>query len=133
MTTVQCDVGSPPPEVELEVEGGNPPPYQQEDKKESAMDVSEEKEAVDGGGLFDPQPPVGILKSNSYVSGDESEAEQVRPTTDDPKQQGKKERRAGRKLVPVWRLVSRIFNNFNGKHIIHIYLCSFDLLICGTL
>lgn len=78
-------------------------------------------------------PPVSILKSRSYVSGDESEAEQVRPTTDDPKQQGKKERRAGRKLVPVWRLVSRIFNNFNGKHIIHIYLCSFDLLICGTL
>ena len=65
-------------------------------------------------------PPVSILKSRSYVSGDESEVEQVRPTTDDPKQQGKKERRAGRKLVPVWRLVSRIFNNFNGKHIIHI-------------
>ena len=107
MSTVQCDVGSPPPDVKLEVEGGNPPPYQQEDKKETAMDVSEkEKEAVDGGGLFDPQPPVGILKSSSYVSGDESEAEQARPTTDDSKQQGKKGKRAGRKLVPVWRLVS---------------------------
>jgi hypothetical protein len=72
------------------------------------MDVSEkEKEAVDGDGLFDPQPPVGILKSSSYVSGEESEAEQVGPITDDSKQQGKRgRRRAGRKLVPVWRLVS---------------------------
>ncbi len=72
------------------------------------MDVSEkEKEAVDGAGLFDPQPRVGILKSSSYVSGEESEAEQVGPTTDDSKQQGKRGRGgAGRKLVPVWRLVS---------------------------
>ena len=42
----------------------------------------------------EPEPPsVGILKSS-------------RPTTDDSKQQGKKGKRAGRKLVPVWRLVS---------------------------
>ena len=60
----------------------------------------------------EPEPPVGILKSSSYVSGDESEAEQVGPTTDDSKQQDRKKGgRAGRKLVPVWRLVSRSLNN----------------------
>ena len=109
-----CDVGSPPPEVELEIDG-DPPLYQQEDRKrekekEAAMDgggLSEkEKEAVDGGGLFDPQPPVGILKKSSYVSGEESEAEQVPPPTGDSKQGGKKGRKGRRKLVPVWRLVS---------------------------
>ena len=64
-----------------------------------------EKEAVDGGGLFDPQPPIGILKKSSYVSGEESEAEQV-PTNEDSKQEGKKGKKRRRKLVPVWRLVS---------------------------
>ena len=62
---------------------------------------------MDGGGLFDPQPPVGILKKTSYVSGEESEAEQVGPASDDTKQEGKKgRRRERRKLVPVWKLVS---------------------------
>ena len=70
-----------------------------------AGDLSEkEKEAVDG--LFDPQPPVGILKKSSYVSGEESEVEQVDPATDDSKRGGKGGRRGRRKLVPVWRLVS---------------------------
>ena len=91
------DVGSPPPEVELEI-GDSPPPYQQENYTQS----EKEKEAVDGGGLFDPQPPVGVLK-NSYVSAKEEEAQ---APTGDPKQGKQRGRRGRRKLVPVWRLVS---------------------------
>ena len=81
--------------------------------------VSEEKKKVaimNDGAVDDeyrewPEPerfPVGILKSNSYVSGEESEAEQVGPASDDTKQEGKKgSRRGRRKLVPVWTLVRR--------------------------
>ena len=90
---------------------------QPEAEGKSKPETVETKEGVIDGAVdhedhewVEPEPPsVGILKSSSYVSGDESEAEQVGPTTDDSKQQGKKGKRAGRKLVPVWRLVSRIF------------------------
>ena len=70
----------------------------------------------------EPEPPsVGILKSSSYVNGDESEAEQVRTTTDDSKQQGRKKgKRAGRK--PVWRLVSRILKYFTNTLFILILI-----------
>ena len=60
-----------------------------------------EKEAVDG--LFDPQPPVGILKKNRYVSGEE-EAASVAPGKE--KLENKSSQNSRRKLVPVWRLVS---------------------------
>jgi hypothetical protein len=63
---------------------------------------------------LEPVPP--LVENSNYVSGEESEAEQI---TDDSKQQGEKgRRRAGRKLVPVWRLVSS-YHSF-CKHIIRI-------------
>ena len=55
---------------------------------------------------LDAEPPVGILKKSSYVSGEESGAEHVPPPTDDSKREEKKGRKGRRKLVPVWRLVS---------------------------
>ena len=105
--------GSPPPEVELEIDG-DPPKNQQEEerKREKEREATmadgsalseKESESVDGGGLFDPEPPVGILKKSSYVSGEETETQEL-PVTDNS---GKKGRKPRRKLVPVWRLVSR--------------------------
>lgn len=49
---------------------------------------------------------VGILKKSSYVSGEESETEEVGHATEDSKQEGGEGRKGRRKLVPVWRLVS---------------------------
>lgn len=58
---------------------------------------------MDSDGVFDPQPPVGILKKNAYVSAEEEEAG-IPPEGD---KQGKpKRKKVRRKLVPVWRLVS---------------------------
>ena len=88
---------SPQVEVEVEIDDGHP---QNQKDKLSAAD-EKEKEAVDG--LFDPQPPVGILKKSDYVSGKEEEAESH---LEDEKQGKKKTKKARRKLVPVWRLVT---------------------------
>ena len=108
-------VGSPPPEVELEIGNFSQNQHEEERKREKEKEAAKtdggalsekEREAVDGGGLFDPQPPIGILKKSSYVSGEETETQQI-PMTDDSKQGGKKRRKPRRKLVPVWRLVSR--------------------------
>ena len=65
----------------------------------SAAKEKKEKEAVDG--LFDPQPPVGILKKSSYVSGEEEAA-----SLGNEKLEKKRSNKPRRKLVPVWRLVS---------------------------
>lgn len=54
----------------------------------------------------EPPTAVGILKKSIYVSGEESETEEVGHATEDSKQEGGKGREGRRKLVPVWRLVS---------------------------
>lgn len=96
-------LGSPPPEVEIEIDDVKPQ-VEQLDEKSKSVEKEKEKEAIDGDGLFDPQPPIGILK-NSYVSGKEEEAK-----TDHGDKSSKRRGRTGRrKLVPVWRLVRECF------------------------
>ena len=71
---------------------------------ETSKAEEKEKEALeDVDGVFDPQPPVGILKKGDYVSGSEEEAA-IPPK--ESKRGKKKAAREKRKLVPVWRLVS---------------------------
>ena len=97
------DPGAPPAVVVVEVDGGVPSPNQKQNG-----DI--EKEAIDGGGLFDPQPPVGILKgSGDYVSAEEEQAAQI-PADANSKHGGKRKgKNPRRKLVPVWRLVSFVY------------------------
>ena len=87
--------GSPPPEVDIEIGVGAQETSKADEKEKEAL------EEVDG--VFDPQPPVGILKKGGYVSGSEEEAA-IPPK--ESKHGKRKAAREKRKLVPVWRLVS---------------------------
>lgn len=89
-------------------------------------EAEEEKEAVDG--LFDPQPPVGILKKSRYVSGEE---EVAAASLGNEKLEKKRSNKSRRKLVPVWRLVSYLsFDNSNQSHNI---TCTYVVSICQLL
>ena len=90
-----CFAGSPPPEVDIEIGGSSQETSKAEEKEKEAL------EEVDG--VFDPHPPVGILKKSGYVSGSEEEAAIPPKESKHGKKKAAKEKR---KLVPVWRLVS---------------------------
>lgn len=84
---------SPPPEVDVEIE--ETPTHQNKTAE------AKEKEAIDG--VFDPQPPVGILKKNDFVSGQEVASA---PVDEGKGAKKRKTREKRRKLVPVWKLVN---------------------------
>ena len=103
-----CIIAGSSPQVEIKVDEGpplnKPQKVKQTESWHDKMSAAEEKEKEVVDGLFDPQPPAGILKKGGYVSGEEEEVAAVAPGKENLEK--KRSKKSRRKLVPVWRLVS---------------------------